>query len=312
MITNRLTPLVVGLITVDAVARASATGATPLVRFGGVCNNIACALGVLDVPPIFVTPRYRGDIGRCLVAHFDCYGVKWIPVNASAALSLFVAQLDENGDVVYETFVDGGSIRALTPEALRQLSSYIEQAAVTISCTDLELDSLQEIARMSAHAAVPFWVVSTSKVEAPKLTALNTKPQFIGLNIAELQEIARVSEHDTYAIAEAGSKLVAPDGACLITRGAEGAQLCFPATRTILLQRVERLRSESTIGAGDLMLASLLAARLMGCPWDTSLHASAARVASFVAGKVDDDTADSYTLLRAPYGHLPDTEVLQW
>ncbi|HYH05731.1 MAG TPA: carbohydrate kinase family protein [Thermoanaerobaculia bacterium] len=312
MTTDRRVPVVVGLVTVDAVARTTVMGAAPLVRFGGVCNNVACALGALDIQPMFVTPRYRGDVGRCVATHLDAYGVRWIPVDATAALSLFVAQLDERGDVISETFVDGGSVRALTAATLRAFASFIDHAAAAVSCTDLELDSLHEIARMSAQAGVPFWLLSTSKVEAPKLAALTPKPQFVALNIGELQEIERVDDGDICAAAEVGAKLVSPDGVCLITRGADGAQLCLSSTRTIFVQRVKRVRSDSTIGAGDLMLASLLAARLMGCSWDASLRTAAARVAGFVSGNMDADAVDTYALLRTPCDDLPRTETLRW
>lgn len=304
-------PVVIGIVAVDAICLSPGPDSQPLLRFGGVCNNIVCGIGALDLSPIFISPRFSGDIGRGVAPHFEAHGVDWRPLDEYAALSLFIAQLDERGEVVDERFVDGGSVRALTAAAIRSIAPQWRDASVVVSCADLDLTTLSEIAALSKQSSVPFWLAATSREEAWKLPALEVAPQFVGLNIRELQEIAPVDENDTLAIAAAAADLVTTDGACLVTRGSRGAQLCLPETRTVIYQPVTPIQGHSTVAAGDLLFASMLSARSEGKSWEDALHESARRAASFIIRNVA-QAANAYALLREHDSVVPAAEILRW
>src|SRR4051794_7318858 len=108
-------PVVVGPVSVDVLHSRNADLARSEVflRFGGVCHNIVCTLGMMGLSSVFVSPQFTGEIGHCVGAHLRAQRVNWVPLRCETSLSLFTADIDSVGAVSNEVFVDGGAVRAL-------------------------------------------------------------------------------------------------------------------------------------------------------------------------------------------------------
>ncbi len=95
--------------------------------------------------------------------------------------------------------------------------------------------------------------------------ALDAAPTIIKPNVHELEEIVGTSLATPEAIVEAarsflarGTRLVA------VSMGAQGA--CFVTTDSVVMARPPRVEVKSTVGAGDAMVAGIVAGQLRGLP----------------------------------------------
>src|SRR5687767_3077343 len=109
--------IAVGTVTVDVVRRMADDNTCQEVElsFGGVCNNLVCALGALGVRPRFLSPRFIGDLESAVAGHFASNRVEWVRLACDAPLAVFQADLDNAGHIMSEQFVDNGSMSRLTP-----------------------------------------------------------------------------------------------------------------------------------------------------------------------------------------------------
>jgi 1-phosphofructokinase len=99
----------------------------------------------------------------------------------------------------------------------------------------------------------------------PLRHALEAAPQIIKPNVHELAELLGTSLTTPAAIVEAarlflarGTQLVA------VSMGAEGA--CFVTDREVVVARPPQVEVQSTVGAGDAMVAGIVAGQLRGLP----------------------------------------------
>ena len=126
----------------------------------------------------------------------------------------------------------------------------------------------------------------------PALAAgLGAAPEIVKPNLAELRELTGQGLADLDSVVAAGRALLAGPrgpGTVVVSMGAEGA--LFLAPREALLARAPRLAGTSTVGAGDAMVAGLVAARIAGLDL-----AGCARLA----------TGFSAAKLARPGAHLP-------
>ncbi|AKC84119.1 hypothetical protein IMCC26134_12165 [Verrucomicrobia bacterium IMCC26134] len=88
-------------------------------------------------------------------------------------------------------------------------------------------------------------------------------PEVAKPNVHELEEIAGRRLPDTDSIVAAAKAIVAAGtGLVVVSRGAEGG--CFVTADAVVLARGPMIREGSTVGAGDAMVAGIVASRLEG------------------------------------------------
>ncbi|EDY19820.1 1-phosphofructokinase [Chthoniobacter flavus Ellin428] len=108
----------------------------------------------------------------------------------------------------------------------------------------------------------------------PLALALEARPNLIKPNIHELSELLGRPLPDTAAVVEAARELVSRGiETVVVSMGKDGA--CFVTAREAVVARPPRVEVRSTVGAGDAMVAGLVAAQFRQCPL-----ADAARLAT--------------------------------
>lgn len=264
--------VIIGGIAVDVICETrAALNQTYRIGFGGVCKHAACALGVSGIRPRFLTVNYKSELAHSLSDCFKSNSVEWTTFPAYGSLSLFQAIIDTTGRIAHETFYKGG-IDLITPELLRKHTSLIEDADVIVSCTDLSLESLNELRALASDIGAIFCVLCTSKKESSKISMVSDRPDFVSLNIEEMESLVGEKLESFVSIAELGSKLVSHNGIFLVTLGNKGAVLYHKELAQIYYQPVNPLACGSIIGAGDVLFASLMAHHLRGNVWDEALR----------------------------------------
>lgn len=303
-------PVVVGPVSVDVLYRdvASTGGKEVYLQFGGVCHNITCTLAAHGLSPVFMSPRFSGDIGECLPGHLSARGVRWSPTKDDVPLSLFTANIGPTGSVSNELFIDGGAARVLDAATFRQSYGVFRQASAIVSCSDLSLNALEELAEISRLHDVPFCLVSTS-VEEVKKIRLKRKADIVSLNIKELNTLFAINDTELSAIARNAVTLVSDNGACIVTLGEMGSLICTPYENEFIYQSVPLVDAKSTVGAGDALFAIVLADRLLGSSWADAIHHAAGIVCSFIQADPQVRNQQSQHCEKpysvAPYERLP-------
>ena len=166
-------PVVVGTVALDFLhAGALGAGIAPAtVRWGGVANNVACALGVLQQSPRFVTADYEGELRSAVSAHLHDNGVRWTPLPVRVPLPVFHAELVD-GSVAAKHFIGEAALDSLEPALLDRHRAVFADASVLVAATDSPVSTLRWLADAAAAARIPFWLLSADPTEVEKLPAL--------------------------------------------------------------------------------------------------------------------------------------------
>ena len=272
--------VVVGTVALDLLHFWDASRSVPTgvqIDLGGVCKHVACVLGALDQPVQFITTQFSGELSQSLAAVLNTAQVHWQPIPLLAPFSLFEAHIDSRDEVFAESFVEGDSLATLTPAILRQQTS-IRQARWIVTCSNLSVASMQALAGIAAVDRRPFWLLTSSDLEVPRLRQLLDAPDapidLLSLNRAELSLLVNRTLDTLPEAAAAALELTAAVGACLLTLGERGALLAERGG-AVHYQPVLPISGRSPVGGGDVLFASLLAGRLRAYPWPEALHFAA-------------------------------------
>ena len=260
-------PIIVGAVTLDVIRSKSPKTNSVDLRFGGVCNNVACSLGVLGFSPRFVTVTFSGEVGAMVPNHLKYHGVVWYPLPTNAPLAYFEAQLDTAGEVESEQFHNCEALELLTVETLRAHNTLFDGVGAILGCTDLSIDALMELQEMARDSDIPFWLLVTSDSEVEKIRGLRWSVDLLGMNRAELERFTgrRLPTHEELRLAMV--KVAEPTGACLVTLGAEGALLYDSRREEFLYRPAIPFAGGSSVGAGDVFFACLFASWYTGKSW---------------------------------------------
>jgi len=241
------------------------------VEIGGVCKHVACVLGNLGAAPRFVTTRFPGELGGMLADRLTANQVDWQPLPIVAPFSLFQAHLDPLDHVFAESFVEGESIAALTPESLTAHPALID-AQIIVTCTNLSVSTIDALAAIAHRQGSQLWLLVSSAADVRRVAQLAQPPDMLSLNLDELRILTGDPGLTEVAdLGRAGQKTAAPSGHCLITLGRRGSLLCAPDEPRALYQPVAPIQGRSPVGSGDVLFASVLADRLRGADWPMAL-----------------------------------------
>ncbi len=293
-------PMLVGTVALDILHDGLVGDNLPAVtiRWGGVVSNMACALGVLDAEPQFVSVSYDGEMLAAVANHLRRNSVRWLRLPAAAPLPLFHARLTTSG-VSAEHFIGEQSLEALTPKMLMSRVAAFNSASVIVSCTDLPVRSLSFLARMAAERSIPYWLLSADASQAVKLHQVEPLPSCIALNIGELSAWYGMKLSSLADAVEALQNLLPSQGRALLTLGSLGALLVTAGRSSAIYQPASPLDNGiSAVGAGDVMFGSLLAARLVNVDWATALTEATSRTASYLSSPTS--ATRPYLALRNP------------
>jgi sugar/nucleoside kinase (ribokinase family) len=283
---NHAGPVVIGAVAVDVICYWDDIGKSfvPQLRFGGVCHNAACVLGNLGLSPSFVSVRFTEDLGKGVAPHLSRNGVRWLPIDENAPLSIFHVDVDADGTVRNEVFTDRGASAALESNVVRCHLNELDDATLVLANTDLPLETLDTLQAMVNLRHGELWIISSSVEEAWKLSALAARPTSIGLNLDELEAVAGRTLKTVEDTVDVARSLVAADGVCAVTLGSTGALLSVGASNAFYYEKAGTLRGPlSPVGAGDVLYACVLAAHLRGRDWASSLRYGVAGAATYVA-----------------------------
>lgn len=279
-------PVLVGTVTLDILHEGPiGAGRAPIVlRWGGVMNNAACALGMRGADPVLVTVTYTGELAPAVPAHLAANRVRWMPLPMSLPLPLFHAEL-VGGSVTHKVFLGDRALSALTPAALEADAAVLADASVLVAGTDAEESTLAWLADTAAARSLPFWLLSADPTEVGKLRPHGRGADLVAVNLPELSAWAGRPLTDRGDIVDAARDLAAPGGRCLVTLGAEGAILTPAGDGEVLFQPAPPIESPSlAVGAGDVLFGCLLAARLDGADWATALRQASTLTGAFLRG----------------------------
>ena len=250
-------------------------------ELGGVGKHVACVLGALGQSPYFVSARFTGEMGQAVSNVFMGNQVIWQPLDEQARFSSFEAHIDSAGQVFTESFVVGESLALLTPDRIRRQPA-VAAANVLVGCTNLTVAAMQALVATARTKNAPFWLVTSSNQEAPRLRQLllELRPQdgkidLLSLNREELELLVDHRLETVAEIAAAASNISQSVGHCLVTLGSQGALLADYGAAYVDYQAVVPISGRSPVGGGDCLFASLLAARLQGQPWAAALNFAA-------------------------------------
>ncbi|OLR92321.1 PfkB family carbohydrate kinase [Actinokineospora bangkokensis] len=286
-------PLLVGTVALDFLHEGplGAGRAPATLRWGGVMNNVACALGARGTRPVFITADYTGELRTAVEAHLTTNGAVWRPAPVRSPLPVFHAELVD-GSVSAMHFIGQEALDALTPRAVGEhVVAHVAESAVVASGTDSHADNLAWLRRTAAEAGKPFWLLSADPEEVSKLVP-GSRADLVALNHRELCLWAGRDLPDHRETAAAAREL-AGDGHVVVTLGAEGSLAVGPGIDGVVVHRVERpLRDVVTVGAGDVHFAALLEARVAGVPWAQALAGAAELTAAYLAQPATDRPYD--------------------
>jgi ribokinase len=278
--------VLVGAVSLDVLHRGLIGIDLPAVvtRWGGVVKNVACALGTLGARPVFVSADYEGELQPALARHLADYDVEWLPLPTQAPLSLFHARVLPDGDVSEEHFIGLDALRLLTPAALDRCRAVFRRANAIVSCTDVAENTLAWLANVADEHGVPFWLLSSDSLEVAKLRPGGNHADLVALNLAELAAWANAPLSRPADAVASARRLVEPMGRCLLTMGAKGALLVASDEADVERQAPPMLNDTVAVGAGDVLFACLLRARLAGVGWREALREATGRTAAFLGG----------------------------
>ncbi|MBD0693695.1 PfkB family carbohydrate kinase [Streptomyces sp. CBMA123] len=300
-------PLLIGTVTLDYLHEGPIGRALPpaALQWGGVIHNVACAMAARGSDPLFLTAEYTGDLAPAVDAHLAAHGVERIALPAPTPLPLFEAQLVD-GSVIDMHFVGQAALDLLTPELLGARPELFDQASVIVSGTDSHPATLAWLCATARERGIPFWLLSADPTEVHKLVPDGEQATFVSLNARELSlwagtelpglpglphgsDLSDLSAHEAIAAAR---KLVDSDGHVLVTLGAQGSVLVPGDGGALLHQPAPTVNGQPlTVGAGDILFACLLAARLAPTPWAEALREAAALTTAYL-------TTPTYAALR--------------
>ena len=261
--------VIVGTVALDISHLWDARQTAQHVRIdlGGVCKHVACVLGTLGDAPRFVSARFSGELGAQVAHLLQANHVDWRPLPTYAPLSLFEAHLDDHDRVFDETFVEGESLELLTADALQSHDAF-SGARLILSCTNLSVAALNQLADSAAEQGARFWLLCSSRLEAPKIGQIEQPLDLVSLN---LEELARLVDCPLETLPQIGSAALAIKPAadkCLITLGSRGALLCQQHLDYALYQPVAPITGRSPVGGGDVLFAGLLGGKLRSQSWE--------------------------------------------
>ncbi|MCD0485872.1 PfkB family carbohydrate kinase [Streptacidiphilus sp. ASG 303] len=283
-------PLLIGTVTLDYLHEGPVGRALPpaALRWGGVIHNVACAMAARGSGPLLLTADYTGDLAPAVNAHLAAHGVDRIALPVPTPLPLFEAQLLD-GSVVDKHFVGQEALDLLTPELLGTRADLFDEASVIVSGTDGHPATLAWLCATARERGVPFWLLSADPTEVHKLVPEGEQATFVSLNARELAlwagtevpGLPALSEHEAISAAR---KLVPADGHALVTLGVQGSVLVPGDGGPLLHQPAPTIDGQPlTVGAGDILFACLLAARLSSTPWAEALREAASLTTKYLA-----------------------------
>jgi sugar/nucleoside kinase (ribokinase family) len=274
--------LIVGAISLDVLEHKDEERIRA--GFGGVAHNFAFAASLLGVGTVFVSPLYEGDLGAAVKARLARAGVRWHPLDP-APLAHFFAEIEPDGSLGAHRFVDNHAFDPLTPATLSEKTIDVPDSCAAIgTCTDLSVDALQTLRRTALSHGIPFWLIASDQTTSVRASALEPRADVMCLNSSELAHLAQVDGEDVTALARAALSLVGPTGVAAVTMGARGALLVDRGTASCWYQPQRGLPGRSSLGAGDVFAAALLAADFSGCDRPGCLQAAVRAADAFVVG----------------------------
>lgn len=273
-------PIVVGAVSLDIIEYAA--GDRIVARFGGVSHNVARALAALEVPPIFLSPRYVGELGKAVASQLTRTGINWRPLAKTAPLAAFFARVDADGALGHFRFVDNEAFTPLTGPALTRASGLLTSWGPVVACTDLSVEALQVLRDVTYANGVPLWLVASDAITATKATAIQPLADVVCLNSDELTAVSECADDDQ-SLAAAAGRLIGDDGVAVITLGEHGSLLVNMMTGNYLRQQPTTLVVRPSLGAGDVLAGSLLSNRLAGRDWPEALARSTVTAEQFVS-----------------------------
>nr|AVW82921.1 6-phosphofructokinase [Nocardia interforma ATCC 21072] len=248
-------------------------------RWGGVLNNVACALGARDREPVLITADYTGELRGAVAAHLADNDVTWAPASVRSPLPVFHAELVD-GSVADMHFLGQEALDSLTPEVLgEQLRAELAGASVLVAATDGEIDTLAWLAE--AAGDVPYWLLSADPREVGKLVPRGRRAGLVALNVRELSLWASAELPDDRAVEDAARALAGDEGHVVVTLGEHGSLVVGPdvVARHSL---TDALGDIVTVGAGDVHFACLLDAWLQGADWKAALAHAAEHTTAYL------------------------------
>lgn len=291
--------MLVGTVTLDFLHKGPlGRGEEPAtVRWGGVTNNAACALGARGARPALVTVEYAGELGPAVSGHLSGNGVDWVRLSARAPLPVFHAELVE-GSVAGKRFLGERALGLITPELLSQSRTLFQDAAVLAAGSDNHAPALAWLAGTARSLGVPFWLLSADPNEVDKLRPGGAGADLVALNQRELSLWAGRHLDGPDELVATARRLPGPGGHCLVTLG-EAGSLLVPADGGEPVHQPAASAGEEvlTVGAGDVLFGCLLAGRLAGLDWAPALKEATALTSRFLA--VTDDAPHPYAALRS-------------
>jgi sugar/nucleoside kinase (ribokinase family) len=269
-------------------------------------------LGVLGEKPHFVSTQFGGELGQMVADVLTANQVNWQPLAVQAPFSLFEAHIDSADQVFAESFIEGESLTRLTPEILH-CQAVIANANVLVGCTNLSVEAMTALADIAQENNRPFWLLTSSNAEVPRIRdLLNRIDQhesgpiaLLSLNREELQLLVNRSLETLPDIAAAAIAITASVGHCLVTLGSRGALLAAHGVQYVHYQPVAPISGRSPVGGGDVMFASLLAAKIQGQAWAEALTYAAVCTRHYLLR--DKHSSTPYAVLhtmRAPEANL--------
>jgi sugar/nucleoside kinase (ribokinase family) len=279
-------PVLVGTVTLDVLHEGPIGAGIPPVtlRWGGVMNNTACAMGMRGAGPLLVTAQYTGELASAVSHHLAGNRVRWHPLPVVTPLPLFHAQLVE-GSVADKVFLGEDALTSLSPEVLDKHRSVFDEASVIVAGTDSDEATLAWLADLTAARGLPFWLLSADPTEVGKLRPFGRSAALVATNLRELSLWDGRTLTERAAVVEAARRLAAPDGRCLVTLGAAGALLVSADAGQEWFEPAPSVEGlPVAVGAGDVMFGCLLAARLDGLDWARALAQASTLTGVFLSG----------------------------
>lgn len=294
-------PMLIGTVALDFLHRGPLGAGLPpaFLRWGGVMNNVACAMGARGDAPVLVTADYAGELRAAVCAHLAANAVTWSPLAVRTPLPVFHAELVD-GSVAAKHFLGADALDLLTPERLAAHPGLLDRASVLVAGTDGSEQSLAWLCDTARERGVPFWLLSADPTEVHKLRPQGRAATLVALNRRELSLWAGSPLSGRADLERAARALAGPLGRCLVTLGAGGV-LLVPGDpdRPVVFEPADPVAGHVvTVGAGDVLFACLLGARLASRDWRSALARATALTAAYLRELQVGD--QPYRALRPP------------
>ncbi|MEV6716627.1 PfkB family carbohydrate kinase [Lentzea sp. NPDC051208] len=289
-------PLLIGTVALDFLHEGPLGKGLPpaTLRWGGVLNNVACALGARGREPVLITADYTGELRGAVAAHLAGNDVTWAPAPVRSPLPVFHAELVD-GSVADMHFLGQEALDSLTPQVLgERLAAELTGASALVAATDGAVDTLAWLAEVAGD--VPYWLLSADPREVGKLVPRGRRADLVALNLRELCLWADRGLTDDRAVEAAARELAGDAGHVVVTLGADGALVVGPDL-VVRHSLPEALGDIVTVGAGDVHFACLLDARLAGLDWQTAMAHAAKHTTAYLNALQHNE--HPYTSLRS-------------